>query len=80
MLTGRAGGRRDALKQSIRSSAKFPANTPTLAGRSYVHPLVQTAFVDDTFDPAPLFTGPQRAGLTRGETALRRMLKRKAES
>jgi len=50
-----------------------------VARASYVHPLVQDAFMDKAFDPAPLFTGPQRAGLTRGETALLRLLKRKAE-
>jgi DNA topoisomerase IB len=50
-----------------------------VARTSYVHPLVQDAFMDEAFDPAPLFTGPQRAGLTRGETALLRLLKRKAE-
>jgi DNA topoisomerase I len=70
--------RRDALKQSIKASARFLANTPTVARGSYVHPLVQDAFTDETFDPAPLFTGPQRAGLTRGETALVRLLKREA--
>jgi DNA topoisomerase-1 len=68
-----------ALKQSINASASFLANTPTVARSSYVHPLVQEAFTDATFDPVPLFTGPQRAGLTRDETALLRLLKRKAE-
>src|SRR5262249_9985706 len=72
--------RRQALKHSIKESARFLANTPTVAKGSYVHPLVQTAFTDEAFDPAPLFTGPQRAGLTRGETALLRLLKRKADS
>ncbi len=38
----------------------------------------RTHLSDETFDPAPLFTGPQRAGLTRGETALLRLLKQKA--
>jgi DNA topoisomerase-1 len=71
--------RKDALKQSIRSSANFLQNTPTVARNSYVHPLVQSAFTDETFDHATLFTGPQRAGLTRGETALLRLLRREAE-
>jgi DNA topoisomerase I len=74
-----AARRNAALKQSIRQSASFLANTPTVARGSYVHPLVQDAFTDDTFDPAPLFIGPQRAGLTREETALLRLLKLKAE-
>jgi hypothetical protein len=52
---------------------------PTVARGSYVHPLVQDAFMDEAFDPAPRFAGPQRAGLTRGETALLRLLKHKAE-
>lgn len=73
------GKRSAALRQSIKESASFLANTPTVARASYVHPLVQDAFMDEAFDPAPLFTGPQRAGLTRGETALLRLLKRKAE-
>jgi DNA topoisomerase I len=71
--------RKERLKQSIRESARFLANTPTVAKGSYVHPLVQDAFTDVTFDPAPLFTGPVRAGLTRGETALVRLLKREAD-
>jgi hypothetical protein len=45
---------------------------------SYVHPEVQDAFGDEEFDPTSLFTGPQRARLTRGETALLRLLKQKA--
>lgn len=66
------------LKQSIIESARFLANTPTVCKASYVHPDVQGAFTDETFDPASLFIGPQRAGLTRGETALLRLLKQKA--
>jgi DNA topoisomerase-1 len=54
--TDTAAGK-DMLKQSIRSSANIPQNTPTVARNSYVHPLVQ-AFTDETFDPTPLFTGP----------------------
>lgn len=68
-----------ALKQSIRESARFLANTPTVCKASYVHPDVQDVFTDDAFDPTSLFTGPQRAGLTRGETALLRLLKQKTE-
>lgn len=68
-----------ALKQSIKESARFLANTPTVCKASYVHPDVQDVFLDDAFDPTSLFTGPQRAGLTRGETALLRLLKQKAE-
>jgi hypothetical protein len=45
---------------------------------SYAHRLVRGAFAGEEVD-ASLFTGPQRAGLTRGETALLRLLKRKAE-
>jgi DNA topoisomerase IB len=71
--------RRAALKQSIRESASFPANTPTVARGRYAHPLVHEAFTGEAFDPARLFAGPQRKGLTRGETALLRLLKRKAE-
>jgi DNA topoisomerase-1 len=67
------------LKQSIKATASFLTNTPAVARGSYVHPLVQAAFTDTTLDPASLFTGPQRAGLNRGETALLRLLKRKAE-
>jgi DNA topoisomerase-1 len=74
-----AAARKEALRQSIRSSANFLQNTPTVARKSYVHPLVQSAFTDETFDHASLFTGPQRAGLTRGETALLRLLRREAE-
>ena len=72
-------GRSSALKQSITESARFLANTPTVCKASYVHPDVQDAFNDEAFDPTSLFTGPQRAGLTRGETALLRLLKQKAE-
>lgn len=72
-------GRSSALKQSIKESARFLANTPTVCKASYVHPDVQGAFNDEAFDPTSLFTGPQRAGLTRGETALLRLLKQKAE-
>ena len=68
-----------ALKQSVMESASFLANTPTVCKASYVHPDVQDAFTDDAFDPTSLFTGPQRAGLTRGETALLRLLKQKTE-
>lgn len=72
--------RKLALKQSIAASASFLQNTPTVARGSYVHPIVQAAFTDVTFDSASLFTGPQRAGLTRGETALLRLLEREAEN
>lgn len=71
--------RSDALKHSIKESARFLANTPTVCKASYVHPAVQAAFTDEAFDATPLFTGPQRAGLTRGETALLRLLKLNAE-
>lgn len=69
----------EALKQSIKESARFLANTPTVCKASYVHPDVQDAFTNDAFDASSLFTGPQRAGLTRGETALLRLLKLNAE-
>ena len=69
--------RKAVLKQSIERSANFLQNTPAVARGSYVHPLVQEAFVEDHAD-ASLFTGPQRAGLTRGETALLRLLKHQA--
>ncbi len=72
-------GRNAMLKHSIAESARFLANTPTVAKGSYVHPSVQEAFTDTGIETASLFTGPQRAGLTRGETALLRLLKRKAE-
>jgi len=67
------------LKQSIKESAKFLANTPTVCKASYVHPDVQDVFTNEAFDATSLFTGPQRAGLTRGETALLRLLKLNAE-
>ena len=70
--------RKDRLKHSIKESARFLANTPTVCKASYVHPDIQDVFGDEAFDPTPLFTGPQRAGLTRGETALLRLLKQKA--
>lgn len=70
--------RQDRLKHSIKESARFLANTPTVCKASYVHPDIQDVFGDEAFDPTPLFTGPQRAGLTRGETALLRLLKQKA--
>ncbi len=74
-----AKARAAALKQSIAESANFLANTPTVCKASYVHPDVQDAFTDDGFDATSLFTGSQRAGLTRGETALLRLLKLNAE-
>ena len=46
---------------------------------SYAPRLVQGAFAGEEEVDASLFTWPQRAGLTRGETALLRLLKRKAE-
>ncbi|MFT3724361.1 MAG: hypothetical protein QM773_12315 [Hyphomonadaceae bacterium] len=70
--------RMDRLKHSIKESARFLANTPTVCKASYVHPDIQDAFGDKAIDSALLFTGPQRAGLTRGETALLRLLKQKA--
>ena len=66
------------LRQAIREASEFLANTPTVCKASYVHPAVQDAFADDGFDPTPLFAGQSRAGLTRGETALLRMLERGA--
>ena len=67
-----------ALRQSIRDSAQFLANTPTVAQASYVHPLVQDGFADIGFDATPLFTGSVRAELARDETALLRLLSREA--
>ncbi len=69
-----------SLKDAIRASSEFLANTPTVARQSYVHPLVQAKFVDVTFDPTPLFSGPLRDGLTRDETAFMRLLSRDAEA
>lgn len=71
--------RKAALKQSIETSANFLQNTPTVARGSSVHPLVQEAFVEEEV-AAALSTGPQRAGLTRGETALLRLLTREADT
>lgn len=68
-----------ALKQSVEESARFLANTQRVCKASYVHPDVQHAFNDDALNPTSLLTSPQRAGLTRGETALLRLLKQKAE-
>lgn len=67
-----------ALRQAIRESSQFLANTPTVARSSYVHPLVQEAFSDADYDSTPLFTGVVRTGLGRGETALLRLLSREA--
>ena len=67
------------LKQSIERSANFRQNAPVVARSGYVRRLVQEAFVEDEVD-ASLFAGPQRAGLTRGETALLQLLKRQADT
>jgi DNA topoisomerase-1 len=64
------------LRQSIREASEFLANTATVCKASYVHPLVQDAFAEDKLDPAPLFAGSPRSGLSRGETALMRLLER----
>ncbi|HOY58718.1 MAG TPA: hypothetical protein PK640_11365 [Verrucomicrobiota bacterium] len=40
---------------------------------------MRDAFADEDFDPTRLFMGLQRAGLTRGESALPRLLKPNAE-
>jgi DNA topoisomerase-1 len=66
------------LKQAIKEASEFLANTPTVCKASYVHPDVQDAFADDSFDQAALFSGPPRAGLTRGETALLRLISQNA--
>lgn len=66
------------LRQAIREASEFLANTPTVCKASYVHPNVQDAFADDAPETASLFAGPPRAGLTRGETALLRILERAA--
>lgn len=78
-----AGGREQkprlaVLRTAIHEAAAFLANTPTVCKASYVHPDVQEAFATETFDPAPLFSGHERAGLTRGETALMRLLEQEA--
>ena len=62
------------LRHAIREASDFLANTPTVCKASYVHPDVQDAFADDGFDATPLFSGQPRSGLTRGETALMRLL------
>lgn len=67
------------LRQAIRDASEFLANTPTVCKGSYVHPVVQEAFADEALDPAPLFAGSARAGLSRGETALMRLLERDAD-
>jgi hypothetical protein len=54
-----AAARNTTRKQSIRSSANFLRNTPAVARKSHVHPLVQKAFTNETFDHTPLFTGLQ---------------------
>jgi DNA topoisomerase-1 len=66
------------LRQAIRQASEFLANTPTVCKSSYVHPDVQDAFADDDFDATPLFSGQPRAGLTRGETALMRLVGQKS--
>lgn len=67
------------LRQAIKEASEFLANTPTVCKASYVHPDVQHAFADPDFDATPLFSGQPRAGLTRGETALMRLIGQKAE-
>jgi DNA topoisomerase-1 len=67
-----------ALRQAIRDSSQFLANTPAVARSSYVHPLVQEAFADKDFDSTSLFTGSVRIGLARDETALLRLLSKEA--
>jgi DNA topoisomerase-1 len=76
-LTG--GQRERLLREAVRFSAEFLANTPTVARKSYVHPAVQARMLDEAFDPAPLFAGPPRNGLNRDETALLRLLAREAK-
>lgn len=66
--------RRAILGQAIKEASEFLANTPTVCKASYVHADVQDAFENEDFDAAPLFSGPPRAGLTRGETALMRLV------
>ncbi len=66
------------LRQAIKEASEFLANTPTVCKASYVHPTVREAFEDDGFDTAPLFGGSPRAGLSRGETALVRLLEQKS--
>jgi DNA topoisomerase-1 len=63
-----------ALRLAIQEASQFLANTPTVCKASYVHPDVQEAFEDDDFDVTSLFSGQPRTGLTRGETALLRLL------
>jgi DNA topoisomerase-1 len=66
------------LWQAIREASEFLANTPAVCKSSYVHPHVQDAFGDEGFDATPLFAGSPRGGLTRGETALLRLVELKA--
>lgn len=65
-----------ALRAAIRRAAQFLANTEAVCRSSYVHPIVQSAFMDEALDRKPLFSGAPRAGLDRGETALLRLLER----
>jgi DNA topoisomerase I len=68
--------REKMLRESIRIASEYLANTPAVARASYVHPAVQELYSEPDFDPAPLFNGPPRKGLTRDETALLRILDR----
>jgi DNA topoisomerase-1 len=69
-----ATARQKLLREAIRGASDYLANTPTVARGSYVHPVVQALYGEDGYDPAPLFAGSIRRGLTREETALLRVL------
>ena len=71
-----SGARGAAFKQSIMESANFLVNIPMVCK---ARPDVLGVVANEEFDRLSLFTGPQRAGLTRGQIALRRLLKLNAE-
>lgn len=79
-VNGDSGARGAAFKQSIskqsiRESANFLVNIPMVCKASYARPDVPGVVANEGFYRLSLFTGPQRAGLTRGGTALFRLLK-----
>lgn len=72
--SGETGKR--ALRAAIREAAAFLANTEAVCRSSYVHPIVQSAFLDESLDRAPLLAKPSRAGLDQAETTLLRLIER----
>jgi hypothetical protein len=66
------------LKQSSEESAKLLANACCPVPEERYRPSRSSCAHGRTRDPALLFMGPQRVGLTREETSTLRLLKQKA--